>query len=255
MAQMRIDFQWRGEVQTFSWARIQAMGNGVQLTLGVAREGRAFGQVLTQQSIRVFIRAALPRAVGISKEHLNLELLRQALLLGHLFASIIGQGVAQRDGHLPELLGEATIGALRIRALHFCQQNQAGRPLDQCADCRSVARPLEEVAFPVAWHGVDGRRRGNRRPTRARERPGKTVVTDLLVTIHDLNLIAISTLPSKTDPILIVDPTTVPCASIRSQPFDAIAWWCSELDLNPIFALPPGQGCKSVDVRIRIEPL
>jgi acyl-CoA synthetase (NDP forming) len=27
----------------------------------------------------------------------------------------------------------------------------------------------------------------------------------------------------------------------------------SELDLNPIFALPPGQGCKIVDARIRVE--
>jgi acyl-CoA synthetase (NDP forming) len=28
----------------------------------------------------------------------------------------------------------------------------------------------------------------------------------------------------------------------------------SELDLNPIFALPPGQGCRIVDARIRVEP-
>lgn len=27
----------------------------------------------------------------------------------------------------------------------------------------------------------------------------------------------------------------------------------SELDLNPIFALPPGQGCKIVDARIRVD--
>jgi acyl-CoA synthetase (NDP forming) len=27
----------------------------------------------------------------------------------------------------------------------------------------------------------------------------------------------------------------------------------TELDLNPIFALPPGQGCRIVDARIRIE--
>ncbi len=28
----------------------------------------------------------------------------------------------------------------------------------------------------------------------------------------------------------------------------------TELDLNPIFALPPGQGCRIVDARIRVEP-
>lgn len=26
-----------------------------------------------------------------------------------------------------------------------------------------------------------------------------------------------------------------------------------ELDLNPIFALPPGEGCRIVDARIRVE--
>ncbi len=29
----------------------------------------------------------------------------------------------------------------------------------------------------------------------------------------------------------------------------------TELDLNPIFALPPGEGCQIVDARIRVEPL
>jgi acyl-CoA synthetase (NDP forming) len=29
----------------------------------------------------------------------------------------------------------------------------------------------------------------------------------------------------------------------------------SELDLNPIFALPPGEGCRIVDARIRVEPI
>jgi hypothetical protein len=27
----------------------------------------------------------------------------------------------------------------------------------------------------------------------------------------------------------------------------------TEIDLNPIFALPPGQGCQIVDARIRVE--
>jgi acyl-CoA synthetase (NDP forming) len=28
-----------------------------------------------------------------------------------------------------------------------------------------------------------------------------------------------------------------------------------ELDLNPVFALPPGQGCRIVDARIRVQPI
>jgi acetate---CoA ligase (ADP-forming) len=29
----------------------------------------------------------------------------------------------------------------------------------------------------------------------------------------------------------------------------------TELDLNPIFALPPGEGCQIVDARLRVESL
>ena len=71
MAQLRIDFQGRGKVETFSRARVQPMGDGVQLALRVARQVRALGQVLAQQPVRVFVGAALPRAVRIGKEDLD----------------------------------------------------------------------------------------------------------------------------------------------------------------------------------------
>jgi hypothetical protein len=29
----------------------------------------------------------------------------------------------------------------------------------------------------------------------------------------------------------------------------------SELDLNPVFALPPGEGCRIADARIRVRPV
>ena len=74
MAQVRIDFQRRREVETFAGGRIQLMGDGVQLPLGIARQGGALRQVLTEQAIRVFIGAALPRAVGIVKEDADREL-------------------------------------------------------------------------------------------------------------------------------------------------------------------------------------
>ena len=41
MTQLRINFKGRGEVQTFSGARIEAMGDGVQLALRVLRQVRA----------------------------------------------------------------------------------------------------------------------------------------------------------------------------------------------------------------------
>ena len=71
MAQVRRDFQGGGNVETLPRAHVHAIGDGVPLTLCVAQQVCALGQILAQQSIRVFVGAALPRAVGSGKEHPN----------------------------------------------------------------------------------------------------------------------------------------------------------------------------------------
>ena len=91
MAPLRIDLQGRGEVETFSGTCVQPMRNGIQLALGVARQVRAFRQVLPQQPIRILVGAALPGRMGIRKEDADCESLGEALMLRHLFASIIRQ--------------------------------------------------------------------------------------------------------------------------------------------------------------------
>ena len=67
IAQWRIDFQRRGKVETFPWARVQPMGNGIQLTLDIARQVRALGQVLARQPIRMLVDAPLPGALRVTK--------------------------------------------------------------------------------------------------------------------------------------------------------------------------------------------
>lgn len=76
---------------------------------------------------------------------------------------------------------------------------------------------------------VGGRRRGSRRATRARERPCESAFIGLLVIIRDLSLVDISSPPSETDPVLIVDSNTVLSVPVRLQPFEAISWRHSEL--------------------------
>ena len=68
MAQVRIDFQGRGNVETFSRACVQTMRNGVRLALGIARQVRALGQVLAQQAIGILVGAALPGLYGSAKK-------------------------------------------------------------------------------------------------------------------------------------------------------------------------------------------
>ena len=119
MTQLRIDFQGRGEVQTFSGARVEAMGNGVQLALRVARQVRALRQVLAQQAIRILVGAALPRAVRIGKKDLDRQPLGQAFMFGHLFAPIVGQGFAQRSRHMPKLESMQNRGRQPSRSTQF----------------------------------------------------------------------------------------------------------------------------------------
>ena len=90
MAQVRRDFQRRRKVETFPWACVQAMGDDVQLALGITRQVCALGQVLAQEAMGVLVGAAWPGAGRIGTEDLDREPLGQALLFGHLFPPIIG---------------------------------------------------------------------------------------------------------------------------------------------------------------------
>jgi len=169
MAQLRRDFQGRGEVETCSWTCVQAMSNGVQLSLGVSRQVRSLGQVLAQQPIRILVGPPFPRRMRIGKEHLNLEVLRQALVFGHLFPPIVRQGFPQQGGHMPEFLAETLPGTPRTRPLHPGQDDHARRPLHQRPNRHPIAGALEEIAFPVARHRADphlSRARGNGRHVR-----------------------------------------------------------------------------------------
>ena len=141
MTQLRIDFQWRRKVETFSRARVQAMGNGVQLPLCIPRQVRPLRQVLAQQSVGVLVGAALPGAVRIGKEDLDGKPVGQPLVLGPLVPPIIRQGFAQQGGHVPEFFREALTGTPCIRPLHPCQDDQARGPLHQGADGRAIAGP------------------------------------------------------------------------------------------------------------------
>ena len=94
--------------------------------------------------------------MGIRKEDADRESVGEALMLCHLFAPIIRQRFPQWGRDLPELLGKSLVRTPGIRAGHAGQEDEPGRPLDQCADSRAIARPLEEVAFLVARHRAGG---------------------------------------------------------------------------------------------------
>ena len=117
MTEASKDFQGRLPVQAFSGAGVEFLGNGIQFTLGVARQICSLGEVLAQQAIGILIGSTLPGTMRIGKEHLDRESLSQMFMLGHLLPSIIGQGFPQRSGDVPEFLGEAVTRASSIGSL------------------------------------------------------------------------------------------------------------------------------------------
>jgi hypothetical protein len=54
------------EVQRFSWALVESPRDAVELRLRVLGQIRAFGKVLAQQAVGVFVGAALPGAAASS---------------------------------------------------------------------------------------------------------------------------------------------------------------------------------------------
>ena len=55
------------EVEALARSHVQLQRNGVQLLLAVYRQVCAFGQVLADQAIDVFVAAALPGAVRVAE--------------------------------------------------------------------------------------------------------------------------------------------------------------------------------------------
>ena len=96
MMQLGEDFQWCGAVEALSSACVQAIREGDQFTLGVARQICALGQVSAQKSIGVCVDFHYQGLCGIGKEDSDCELLEQTLVRSPLVASIIGQRFLQR---------------------------------------------------------------------------------------------------------------------------------------------------------------
>jgi len=68
MLQLRTDFQEHGEVQIISRVRVEAMRDGVQFTLRIARQVCPRGQVLAQQPVGVYVGTTLPWGVRIASQ-------------------------------------------------------------------------------------------------------------------------------------------------------------------------------------------
>lgn len=103
MAQLRIDFQRRRKVETFPWARVELMGDGVQLALGVAGQVCSLGHVLAQQAVRVLVGPALPGTADSVVIRVDAASRTALIVVRHL--GLIGCRSASADGDRTLYLG------------------------------------------------------------------------------------------------------------------------------------------------------
>ncbi|MNJ34571.1 hypothetical protein D3C77_292890 [compost metagenome] len=87
------------EVEAFARAPVQLPGDGIQLLLAMSRQVRALGQVLTDQSVDVFVAAALPRAVRVAEVNGDTGLLGDLGGPCHLPSRVVGHALAHRQRH------------------------------------------------------------------------------------------------------------------------------------------------------------
>ena len=116
----------------------------------MAAEIGAFGEILPDQAVGVFVAGSLPWAVGVGEVDLDAGVLRQLGVAGHFGPAVVGKRLAQGRGDGLEGALEGTARGVGIKRVHAGEQNEAAGAFDQGTDGRAICRPLDQVTLPMA---------------------------------------------------------------------------------------------------------
>lgn len=95
------DFDRAFEVEALTRTHVQLQCNGVEFFLAVSRQVRPLGQVLTNQTVDVFIAGELPGAVRVAEVD-RYGFLGDLGVSHHLPALVVGHALAHRQRHAVE---------------------------------------------------------------------------------------------------------------------------------------------------------
>ena len=87
------------EVEALTRTHVQLRCDGIQFFLAMYRQVCAFGQVLADQAINVFVAAALPGAVRVTELDRYAGLLGDLRMARHLSSLVVGHALAGRQRH------------------------------------------------------------------------------------------------------------------------------------------------------------
>lgn len=84
-------------VYDLSWLFVESSGNSVQLGLQLSRQVDTFGEILAVQSVRTFVRSALPMELRITEINLDVRDRHEVLVVDQFFSRL--QAHVQCDLH------------------------------------------------------------------------------------------------------------------------------------------------------------
>jgi hypothetical protein len=109
----------------------------------------AFGEVLTQQSVGLFVGASLPRSARVTKVDFDISTQRETLVIGYFFAPVPGQRLVQLPRTFMRLFNQRADDCLGISALNSNQHAVARVAFYEGSDLAVIAAD-QQITFPVS---------------------------------------------------------------------------------------------------------
>ena len=131
-------------IQRFSGSFIELSGDGAQLGLAMYQKIWAFWKVLPQQSVGIFVSAALPWDVWVTEKDIDIRRQREVPMSRHLLAAVASKGLVKFFRQILRLLDEGRNDAVAVLVANFYQHHKAGITLDQHGN-EAVARACNQV--------------------------------------------------------------------------------------------------------------
>ena len=134
----------------FSGTLVEHFLISAELLIRYERQIRAFGQVVADATVLAFAGAALPRAVRVAEEDLQVEIGGEELVLGHLLALVVGEGFEQSRWDVIQFTREGRAHSGGVFFREMAEEGEARGALNQHADGGLVPRTEDQVTLVVA---------------------------------------------------------------------------------------------------------
>lgn len=124
---------------------------GAELLVGDFRQIGTLGQVVPDPTVLAFAGPAFPRAVRVAEEDLEIEVGGELLMLGHLLALVVSEGLEQSGRDAIEFTREGLAHAGGVLFPEVAKEGETRGALNQHADGRFVSRAKNQVTLVEAW--------------------------------------------------------------------------------------------------------